>query len=158
MMSCVLGVSISNEEIASVVKDLVNVEFMLENRLDSISTDQGANFIAAVQLLIEGVSEERVRCACHKLQLSIKNSLEEKSTPSAYALVCLFRTITTTINNSPMLLDALKKRQHSPELLIIDSDKSGDEECSDNEEEIDPTNVLSGRKHGLNLYHPLVLN
>ena len=76
--------------------------------------------------------------------------LKEKSTP-AYALVCLFRTITTTINNSPMLLDALKKRQHSPELLIIDSDKSGDEECSDNEEEIDPTNVLSGRKHGLKL-------
>ena len=66
------------EEIASVVKDLVNVEFMLENRLDSISTDQGANFIAAVQLLIEGVSEEQVRCACHKLQLSIKNSLEVK--------------------------------------------------------------------------------
>ena len=77
--------------------------------------------------------------------------LKEKSTPSAYALVCLFRTIKTTINNSPMLLDALKKRQHSPELLIIDSDKSGDEECSDNEEEIDPTNVLSGRKHGLKL-------
>ena len=25
------------------------------------------------------------------------------------------------------------------------------EECSDNEEEIDPTNVLSGRKHGLKL-------
>eukprot|EP00731_Ephydatia_muelleri_P003566 Em0001g3566a len=140
------------QEIASVVKDLVNVEFMLENRLDSISTDQGANFIAAVQLLIEeGASEEQVRCACHKLQLSIKNSLEEKSTPSAYALVCLFRTITTTINNSPLLLDALKKRQHSPEQLIIDSDKSGDEECSDNEEEIDPTNVLSGRKHGLKL-------
>ena len=67
------------EEIASVVKDLVNVEFMLENRLDSISTDQGANFIAAVQLLIEeGASEEQVRCACHKLQLSIKNSLEVK--------------------------------------------------------------------------------
>ena len=67
------------EEIVSVVNDLVNVEFMLENRLDSISTDQGANFITAVQLLIEeGVSEEQVRCACHKLLLSIKNSLEVK--------------------------------------------------------------------------------
>ena len=71
-----------------------------------------------------------------------------------HSCLCLslsVRTITTTINNSPMLLDALKKRQHSPELLIFDSDKSGDEECSDNEEEIDPTNVLSGRKHGLKL-------
>eukprot|EP00731_Ephydatia_muelleri_P003056 Em0001g3056a len=66
MMSCVLGVAISNvshtaEEIASLVKDLVNVEFMLENGLDSIGTDQGANFLAAVRLLIEeGVSEEQV--------------------------------------------------------------------------------------------------
>ena len=58
-------------------EDLVNVEFMLENRLDSIGTDQGANFLAAVRLLIEeGVCEEQVRCSCHKLQFSIKNSLE----------------------------------------------------------------------------------
>ena len=35
--------------------------------------DQGPNFIADV---IEGVSEEHVRCACHKLQLSINNTLE----------------------------------------------------------------------------------
>ena len=70
-------VSHTAEEIASLVKDLVNVEFMLENRLDSIGTDQGANFLAAVRLLIEeGVSEEQVRCSCHRLQLSIKNSLE----------------------------------------------------------------------------------
>lgn len=65
------------EESASVVKDLVNVEFMLENRLDSISTDQGTNFIAAVQLLIEeSICEEQVRYACHELQLSIKSCLE----------------------------------------------------------------------------------
>ena len=38
--------------------------------------DQGPNFIADVQLLIEGVSEEHVRCACHKLKLSIMNTLE----------------------------------------------------------------------------------
>ena len=62
------------EEITSLVKDLMNVEFMLENRLDSIGTDQGANFLAA--LIEEGVSEEQVRCSCHKLQFSIKNSLE----------------------------------------------------------------------------------
>ena len=59
------------------MKNLTNVEFMLENRLDAITSDQGANFIAAVKLLLEeGVTEEQVRCACHKLQLSIKNSLE----------------------------------------------------------------------------------
>lgn len=102
MMSCVLDVSISNgkkhcysqyqliiihscirifshtaEEILSIVKDIANTEFMLENRLDVIATDQGANFVAAIrQLIEEGVTEEQVRCSCHKLQLSIKNSLE----------------------------------------------------------------------------------
>ena len=35
---------------------------MLENRLDAIASDQGANFVAAIRKLIEeGVSEEQVR-------------------------------------------------------------------------------------------------
>eukprot|EP00731_Ephydatia_muelleri_P012494 Em0006g1388a len=35
-------------------------EFMLENRLDAIATDQGANFVAAIrQLIEEGVTEEQ---------------------------------------------------------------------------------------------------
>eukprot|EP00731_Ephydatia_muelleri_P025579 Em0017g662a len=60
MMSCVLDVSISNEEISSIVKDIVNTEFMLENRLDAIATDQGANCVAAIrQLIEEGVTEEQ---------------------------------------------------------------------------------------------------
>ena len=59
------------------MKGSVNTEFMLENRLDAIASDQGANFVAAIRKLIEeGISEEQVRCSCHKLQLSIKNSLE----------------------------------------------------------------------------------
>ena len=65
------------QEIASIVKEMANTEFMLENCLDAIASDQGANFVAAVRLLIEeGVGEEQVRCSCHKLQLSIKNALE----------------------------------------------------------------------------------
>ena len=49
------------EEIASVVKEMANTQFMLENRLGAIASDQGANFVAAVRLLIEGVGEEQVR-------------------------------------------------------------------------------------------------
>eukprot|EP00731_Ephydatia_muelleri_P017605 Em0010g703a len=132
MMSCVLGVAISNvshtaEEIASLVKDLVNVEFMLENRLDSIGTDQGANFLAAVRLLIE--EEEQVRCSCHKLQLSIKTSLEEQHNPQAAALVTLFRAISNNINNGPMLLDALRKHQCNPDTsCVVDITANMDDE------------------------------
>eukprot|EP00731_Ephydatia_muelleri_P034762 Em0075g15a len=164
MMSCVLGVAISNvshtaEEIASLVKDLVNVEFMLENRLDSIGTDQGANFLAAVRLLIEeGVSEEQVRCSCHKLQLSIKNSLEEQHNPQAAALVTLFRAISNNINNSPMLLDALRKHQCNPDTSCVvditanmdDEDESNDEPSTSTTAIHDPADVQP-RKHSLKL-------
>ncbi|KAL5496198.1 hypothetical protein EMCRGX_G012436 [Ephydatia muelleri] len=106
MMSCVLGVSMSN------------------------ASDQGANFVAAVRLLIEeGVGEEQVRCSCHKLQLSIKNALEDH----------------ININNSPMLLDALRKRQHDgndlPCLLDLqnqqDEDKEDEDEIISEEEDDD---------------------
>ena len=60
-------VSHTAEETASVVKEMANTEFMLENRLDAIASDQGTNFVAAVRLLIEeGVGEEQVRCSCHR--------------------------------------------------------------------------------------------
>ena len=53
---------------------MVNTKFMLENGLDAIATDKGANFVVAIrQLIEEGVTEEQCRCSCHKLQLSIKN-------------------------------------------------------------------------------------
>lgn len=48
-----------------------------------------------------------------------------------------------------MLLDALRKRQQSPEQFNIYPDESGNEESSYSHEEVDPTNVLSRRKHGL---------
>ena len=49
------------QEIASIVKEMANTEIMLEIRLDAIASDQGANFVAAVRLLIEeGVGEEQV--------------------------------------------------------------------------------------------------
>ena len=163
------------EEIASLVKDLVNVEFMLENRLDSIGTDQGANFLAAVRLLIEeGISEEQVRCSCHKLQLSIKNSLEvsdlysnsiciylflqEQHNPQAAALVTLFRAISNNINNSPMLLDALRKHQCNPDTSCVvditanmdDEDESNDEPSTSTTAIHDPADVQP-RKHSLKL-------
>ncbi|KAL5503341.1 hypothetical protein EMCRGX_G010271 [Ephydatia muelleri] len=102
----------------------------------STTTDQGANFLAAVRLLNEeGVSEEQVRCSCHKLQLSIKNSLEEQHNPQAAALVTLFRAISNNINNSPMLLDALRKHQCNPDTsCVVDITANMDDEDESNDE------------------------
>ena len=63
-MSAVLAVKVDNqshtaENIAALLKDCVNVKYQLRTRLDSITTDNGANFKAAVnQLLEENVAEE----------------------------------------------------------------------------------------------------
>ena len=66
----------TGEEIFDLVQ-YVKKDFVLADRLDAITTDNGANFVKAVRLLIEhGVAEEDIRCACHTLQLSIKKSLE----------------------------------------------------------------------------------
>jgi hypothetical protein len=55
----------------------VNIEYALDDKLDSISSDNGANFVKAVkELVVAGVAEESMRCSCHTLQLSIKNSIE----------------------------------------------------------------------------------
>ena len=67
-MSAVLGVSVSDvshtaEEIVLLLNELG------DDRLDAITTDNGANFVAAVEELLEtGICEEHVRCACHTLQ------------------------------------------------------------------------------------------
>ena len=66
----------TGEEIFDLVQ-YVKKDFVLADRLDAITTDNGANFVKAVRLMIEhGVAEEDIHCACHTLQLSIKKSLE----------------------------------------------------------------------------------
>ena len=52
----------------------MGIKYTLDDRLDAIATDNGANFVAAVEENENGVCEEHVRCACHTLQLSKKKS------------------------------------------------------------------------------------
>ena len=54
------------ENIATLLTDCVNVIYLLGTRLDSVTTDNGANFRAAVnQLLEQNIVEEDPSCACH---------------------------------------------------------------------------------------------
>eukprot|EP00731_Ephydatia_muelleri_P026559 Em0018g659a len=63
LLSAVLAVSISNvshtaEEIAALVQEL-GIKYTLDDRLDAIATDNGANFVAAMEDLLEnGICEE----------------------------------------------------------------------------------------------------
>ena len=117
-MSALLAVKVdyqshTAENIAALLKDCVNVKYQLRTRLDSITTDNGANFKAAVnQLLEENVAEEDPSCACHTFSLVVKNAIDPKVGGSSTTdLVQLFRTITSTIRNSSQRLEFLKKLQ-----------------------------------------------
>lgn len=91
----------------------VNLKYQLGTRLDSITTDNGANFRAAVnQLLEQDIVEEDPSCACNTFSLVVKNALDPKVPNSSTSdLVHLFHTITSNIRNSPQRLEYLKQLQ-----------------------------------------------
>ena len=75
LLSAVLAISISN--VSHTAQEITHYGigdqvYIIDDRLDAIATDNGANFVAAMEDLLEnGICEEHVRCACHTLQLSI---------------------------------------------------------------------------------------
>ena len=90
LLSVVLAISISNasqtaQEIGSLIMEL-GIKYTLDDRLDAIATDNGANFVAAMEDLLEnGICEEHVRYACHTLQLSIKKHIDPPKPKNASA-------------------------------------------------------------------------
>ena len=55
------------------IKDCTQLRYQMGTRLDSITTDNGANFKAAVQILLnEDITEENPACACHTFSLVVK--------------------------------------------------------------------------------------
>ncbi|KAL5479771.1 hypothetical protein EMCRGX_G006663 [Ephydatia muelleri] len=138
LMSAVLGVKISDEShtgeaILALIKNVTQKDFFLADRLDAVTTDNGTNFVRAVDLMLsQNITEEHVRCACHTLQLSIKNALEVRiyalflfTTDSMLQfikpvaeLIDLFKRIVNTISGSPVLLKALRDKQNNPNLAF----------------------------------------
>eukprot|EP00731_Ephydatia_muelleri_P017596 Em0010g694a len=121
LVSAVLAVSIDNEShtadnIAQLLKDCTQLRYQMGTRLDSITTDNGANFKAAVQILLnEDITEENPACACHTFSLVVKNSIDpcKKKVPhhDTRDFIQMFRDITSSIRNSSQRLEHLKRLQ-----------------------------------------------
>ena len=87
--------------------------------MDAIATNNDANFVAAVEeLMVNGICEEHVRCACYTLQLSIKNHIEPPKPKNAPAptnatseLIATFRKLVNKIHASPLLTENLRTAQ-----------------------------------------------
>ena len=144
LLSAVLAVSISNvshtaEEIAALVQEL-GIKYTLDDRLDAIATDNGANFVAAMEDLLEnGICEEHVRCACHTLQLSIKNHIDPSkpkngSTPTnaTSELIGIFRKLVNKIHGSTLLTENLRSAQSGGPItnLLVEIEED-DEACGE---------------------------
>ena len=145
LLSAVLAVSVSNvshtaEEIATLVQQL-GIKYTLDDRLDAISTDNGANFVAAMKELLEdGICEEHVRCACHTLQLTIKNHIDppkpingSAATNATSELVGMYRKLVNKIHASPLLTENLRSAQSGGPISNILVEVEPDDESSNDD-------------------------
>ena len=89
------------------------MKYTIDDRLDVIAIDNGANFVAVVEELLErGICEQHVRCACHTLQLSIKNYIDPAKPKNAPAAPTnptsdLVSTLVNKIHASPLMIEKL---------------------------------------------------
>ena len=134
----------------------VTTKFHLGDTLDSITTDSGANFVAAVKRLVDiGYTEENPRCACHSIQTSLSKALRPKKKLNVAdehteisLMVIQVRKIAVKIKKSTLRLDYLKKYQQKLHdenmedilLSLVDLDDETDDDDDDNENIIDTEN------------------
>ena len=117
---CISNVSHTAQEIASILNE-AGMKYTLDDRLDAIVTDDGANVVAAVEELMEnGICEEHVCCACHTLQLSIKNHIDPRKPKNATAptnatseLIATFCKLVNKIHAFPLLTEIMLTAQSS---------------------------------------------
>ena len=124
------------ENLYDLVKRVVrSPKFQLGNKTDSITRDNASNFVAMVARLLEsGIVEEDNSCACHTLQLSIKNALCPPKNTVLHCVLLIFlsceififfqvpvwaprdfiqkfRDLSNAIRNSSKKLETLKELQ-----------------------------------------------
>ena len=169
LLSAVLAVSISNishtaQEIGSLIMEL-GIKYTLDDRLDAIATDNGANFVAAMEDLLEnGICEEHVRCACHTLQLSIKNHFDppkpknaSASTNATSELIAVFRKLVNKIHGCSLLTENLRSAQSGGpiiNLLVEDEQDDGEHQVNEGASDAAPKDASfhsSPRGHTLKL-------
>ena len=65
----------TGEAIFSLVNDVAQKEFFLVDKSDAVATDNDANFVKAIELMLSSnATEEHVRCACQHVTAFYQNS------------------------------------------------------------------------------------
>eukprot|EP00731_Ephydatia_muelleri_P035155 Em0100g1a len=152
----------SVQEIGSLIMEL-GIKYTLDDRLDAIATDNGANFVAAMEDLLEnGICEERdVR---QTLQLSIKNHFDppkpknaSASTNATSELIAVFRKLVNKIHGCSLLTENLRSAQSGGpiiNLLVEDEQDDGEHQVNEGASDAAPKDASfhsSPRGHTLKL-------
>ena len=88
------------EFISTRLKDTLENQLGVNRKLHCITTDEGQNFLAAVDILkTSNTIRESVRCACHRLQLVMKNAYNHEECASLKALLDRCSTLVNVFKN-----------------------------------------------------------
>jgi len=69
----------TGEFICAHLRQILQREFHFTDKIHCIVTDEGSNFLKGAELLeTADVVRERIRCACHRIQLAFKDAVEQK--------------------------------------------------------------------------------
>eukprot|EP00731_Ephydatia_muelleri_P036964 Em0365g2a len=149
LLSAVLAVSISNishtaQEIGSLIMEL-GIKYTLDDRLDAIATDNGANFVAAMEDLLEnGICEEHPKNA-------------SASTNATSELIAVFRKLVNKIHGCSLLTENLRSAQSGGpiiNLLVEDEQDDGEHQVNEGASDAAPKDASfhsSPRGHTLKL-------
>ena len=116
---CVLAVFEASQQetgdwIAERLRVVLEDQLCLSSKLHCIVTDEGKNFLSAVQTLTDmEVLRESLRCACHRIQLTVKRALMSPECALLMSALKKAQTIVLQFKNGWMSRkrDVLKKFQ-----------------------------------------------
>jgi hypothetical protein len=82
--------------ISTRLREVLETQLGVGRKVHCVTTDEGQNFLAAVEMLKSGeVIKESIRCACHRVQLMMKNAFTH---PDCAALKELLDKCSTIVN------------------------------------------------------------
>ena len=100
--------------IATRLREVLEGQLGLSEKLHCVVTDEGKNFLSAVTILKQmEVLRESLRCACHRIQLTVKSAMAHQDCRELMNMVNKCQTITLQFKNGWMSRkrDILRKYQ-----------------------------------------------
>ena len=93
----------SGDFIAGRMKEVLEVDLGLTDKVHCVVTDERQNFLKAVSILRDlEVLKESLRCACHRIQLSVKKAMAHAECKELLALLNKCQALTLQFKNGWM--------------------------------------------------------